>query len=192
MKLLLDQSNLTEWAIARSVQCHQIARDGHWWTDLATGQPKERNKAEMLALIHSEISEAYMGTGFPDDKLPQFQGDAVEIVDALIRIFDMVGGTNVELDLTKIEVFSKDNPDKTPSFLYSEAHKHVTIILEAIRRNRSVTGLWENLIWWLVYSFSNISYIGQLDTIIDAKLAFNQQREDHKIENRIKADGKKI
>lgn len=43
-----------------------------WWQDVNTGTPIKRNKGELLALIHSEISEALEGErkDLMDDKLP--------------------------------------------------------------------------------------------------------------------------
>lgn len=62
-----------------------------WWQDLETGEPKERNIAEVLCLIHSEISEAMEGyrKNLMDDKLPHRQMIEVELADACIRIFDL-------------------------------------------------------------------------------------------------------
>lgn len=190
MKLLLNQSNIQEWANYRIGQCHGIAKAAGWWTDLATGEPKQRNIPEMLALIHSEISEAYMGTGGMDDKLPMYQGDAVEIIDTLVRIFDMIGGLN-EPVAAIAPIFASSNARNDAAWLYAEAHKHTTHLLEAFRRNKPRADLWANLISWMVYCFNTVSYAGQLDTVLDAKLAFNQQRADHKPENRKLADGKK-
>lgn len=64
-----------------------------WWRDPATGEPIKRNKGELLALIHSEISECLEGVrkNLPDDKLRHFPMELVELADALIRIFDYVG-----------------------------------------------------------------------------------------------------
>lgn len=64
-----------------------------WWQDPLTGNPIQRNKGELIALIHSEISEALEGLrkNLPDDHLPQFPMELVELADALVRIFDYVG-----------------------------------------------------------------------------------------------------
>lgn len=69
-----------------------------WWTDF-NGQPIARNVGEMLALIHSEISEALEGhrKSLPDDKLPHRPMLEVELADAVIRIFDMAAGMNLDL-----------------------------------------------------------------------------------------------
>lgn len=66
-----------------------------WWTDLNTGEDLhgKRNVPEMLALIHSEISEGLEGyrKKLMDDKLPQHPMLKVELIDAVIRILDLLG-----------------------------------------------------------------------------------------------------
>lgn len=70
-----------------------------WWTDLRTGEKLDRNKGEMIALIHSELSECLEGVrkNLPDDKLPHRSMEEVEMVDALIRIFDYAAGFDLDL-----------------------------------------------------------------------------------------------
>lgn len=90
--------------------CHGASRAAGWWDN-------ERNVGEMLCLIHSEISEAMEGhrKGLMDDKLPHHPMIAVELADALIRIFDMAGGLGLDLGLAfaqKLQ-FNQTRPDHT-------------------------------------------------------------------------------
>jgi hypothetical protein len=61
---------------------------------------EERNVPEMLALIHSEISEgleAFRHDNAPDDHLPQYSGLSVELADAVIRILDLDSGRDLHV-----------------------------------------------------------------------------------------------
>lgn len=79
--------------------CYQESVKAGWHTDLATGQLKERNRAEMLMLIVSEISEAMEGErkGLKDDKLPHRPMAEVELADAIIRCCDYAGRWGYDL-----------------------------------------------------------------------------------------------
>lgn len=79
-------------------ECH--AANQHWWHDPATGERLNRNKGELLCLIHSEISECMEGErkDLMDDKLPHRKMAEVELADALIRIFDYAGGFGYDLE----------------------------------------------------------------------------------------------
>ncbi len=75
-----------------------------WWRDLETNQPLKRNKGELLALIHSEISECLEGErkNLMDDKLTQYPMAVVEIVDAIIRELDYLGGFYPAIDIDQV------------------------------------------------------------------------------------------
>ena len=79
--------------------CHQRSVDAGWYTDAKTGQPMQRNVGEMLALIHSEISEALEGyrKKLMDDHLPDRCMIEVELADAMIRIADLAGYLNLDI-----------------------------------------------------------------------------------------------
>lgn len=81
-----------------SRECH--AANQHWWHDPKTGKRLERNKGELLCLIHSEISECMEGErkNLMDDKLPKRRMAEVELADALIRIFDYAGAFGYDLE----------------------------------------------------------------------------------------------
>lgn len=83
-----------------------------WWTDPKTGEdlrhstpgPK-RNVPEMLALVHSEISEGLEGyrKDLMDDHLPHRKMLEVELADAVIRIMDLAGGMGYDLGAAIVE-----------------------------------------------------------------------------------------
>jgi hypothetical protein len=108
--------------------CHHASVKAGWYTDLKTGGRLERNKGEMIALIHSELSEALEGErkNLMDDKLPHRRMAEVEMADTVIRILDYCAYQNYDL----------------------------------------------------------------LGAILE-KMEYNATREDHKIENRLKDNGKK-
>ncbi len=74
-------------------QVHQRNVAAGWWTDLATGEPKERNVGELLMLTVSELAEAMEGhrKGLMDDHLPGRRMFDVELADTIIRILDLAG-----------------------------------------------------------------------------------------------------
>lgn len=97
----------TELATERqqhSMNLNELASTVHaanikWWQNIDTGEPIKRNKGELLALIHSEISEALEGErkDLMDDKLPHRKMAEVELADAIIRIMDYCAGFGYDL-----------------------------------------------------------------------------------------------
>lgn len=72
-----------------------------WWRDPATGAPLlGRNKGELIALMHSELSECLEGVrkNLMDDKLPHRSMEEVELADLLIRVFDYAGNWGLDLE----------------------------------------------------------------------------------------------
>lgn len=71
-----------------------------WWVDPATGKPIERNRAELLMLMVSELAEAMEGErkDLMDDKLPHRKMAEVELADAIIRIGDYAAAFGYDLE----------------------------------------------------------------------------------------------
>lgn len=71
-----------------------------WWIDLKTGEPTDRNFGELIALCHSELSEALEGDrkNLMDDKLPHRKMAEVELADLLIRVFDLAAAKKFDLE----------------------------------------------------------------------------------------------
>ena len=89
----VEQFNL----IAKTV--HSTAVQKGWWES-------KRNEAELIALMHSELSEALeaIREGNPsDNKIPEFSGVEAELADVIIRIMDMAEANNYRVAEAIIE-----------------------------------------------------------------------------------------
>lgn len=173
---------------------HAANVEAGWWTDLTTGQPLQRNFGEMLALVHSELSECYEGvqSGAPDDHLPQYQMHDVEIADACIRVYDMLGGLFPDIVITGKPPIGLETSFASFEGALVQLHYILSAALEHYRKSRMVETK-TCLVYFLIQCFNLAESEGfNLKEVIDAKLEYNASRADHKIENRIKSGGKKI
>jgi hypothetical protein len=84
---------------------HQTALDAGWYVDLKTGEPKSRNVGEVIALMHSELSEALEAyrKDLMDDKLIHRKGIEVELADCIIRILDTGAAMGLDIPTALIE-----------------------------------------------------------------------------------------
>lgn len=82
-----------KWNINSLVnECHRVAKEKGWWNS-------ERNDAELIALMHSELSEALEAMRQYADK----EAIAEELADCCIRIFDYCGARDIDLEKTLIK-----------------------------------------------------------------------------------------
>lgn len=181
------------------LECHGASYAGGWWTDLRTGKPLERNGAELLMLMVSELSEAAEGEDHDlmDDKLPHRKMGEVEIADFEIRAYDFCGGFRLDIqsayDRSKafepLLVVVHPVPSTPPLWRMA---RHISDGMEALRKNKTEA---------LVMCMARALRLGRWYADIRGydvpgarteKMAFNAHRADHKPEARLADGGKKF
>ena len=89
------------------------AQHGFWEED---NSPEATKKAEKIALMHSELSEALEGVRKPkqDSHCPEFDSETVELADAIIRILDYCFSYDLDIDgaVAAKNAYNKTRPYK--------------------------------------------------------------------------------
>lgn len=110
----LEHATLTGLRAAQTL-AHKTATDAGWYADMVTGEPITRNFGEVVALMHSELSEALEADrkGLMDDKLPHRDGREVEFADCIIRILDTAAALGLDVAGAVVEKnrFNKERAD---------------------------------------------------------------------------------
>lgn len=110
-KISLQESQAFDiWWNVVQTKVHNNAKEKGWWDE-------ERNDGEMIALMHSELSEALeaLRKGDPfDDKVPTSLSLSVELADVVIRIMDFAEarGLNLPAAIVDKHNFNTTRPHK--------------------------------------------------------------------------------
>lgn len=172
-------------------------RAGWWKQDEETGRTLARNTGELLALVHSEISEADEGLqgNLMDDKLPHRLMVEVELADTAIRALDMLGyykwdGT-VDVSVLAHETLKGAHKQACQAWL-AAMHRLTSAALEGFRKGNAAVGVacLADLVATIYNCGASLGY--DIDGAIEEKRAFNAQRLDHKPEHRAAVGGKQF
>ena len=178
-----------------------------WWHD-KEGKRLQRNKGELLCLIHSEISEWFDGEieDLMDDKLLHRKMGEVEAADAFIRTLDYAKGFNHDIYKAGLRYGVSDFIDLNHFFkcaLFTDAmiaelkihgvsliHRQISRVMENERKNQPEVA--ENL-FLLLLQIAALCRLRDYDLneAFIEKCQFNQTRHDHTHEAREQANGKK-
>jgi hypothetical protein len=159
-------------------------KDNHKWWHTPEGVRLERNKGELIALIHSELSEAWeaVQTHAMDDKLPARRGEEVELADYAIRVLDYAGAYGLELDTG--ECF------QLPGLVLNIASLHFATsrLLEAVRKGQPEDAHVRTMLRGAFDLAQHWDF--DLEATILEKRSYNAIRKDHTHEARAQPGGK--
>ncbi len=197
----MDLATIKHWLVTKPQEIHSRNVEAGWWTDIKTGKSMllTRNRPEVLMLQISELSEADYGAEMDcaDDKLPQYDMFDVELIDVLIRDFDLLGAEleihgPLDYDLSVHYQEFEDAVLISPWRWFNIIANECSAAMEHLRKGRTEQyRIHLYRIALAVLAVCNANDV-KIEEVFEAKLNFNANRADHKIENRLLEFGKKF
>lgn len=115
MKLTEEEKTGIEGFLLLQNLVYKTSTDAGWYKNPLTGETITRNFGEVIALMHSELSEALEADrkSLMDDKLPHRDGRECEFADCVIRIMDTCKHLGLDLAGAIVEKnrFNKERAD---------------------------------------------------------------------------------
>lgn len=161
---------------------HEINKN--WWINIETGEALKRNKNELLALVISELCEALEGErkDLMDDHLPSRKMAEVEMADSYIRILDMMEGHSIPM---MFDYYDTAFPCET-----NNKAEYLFYIISLVVYSSGCNFTLNHAAAQIEHYCEKFGY--DLWGALEEKLIYNQNRKDHSIEQRKKANGKKF
>jgi len=181
-------------------QIHIANLKAGWWDDFL---PEKHTRHETaMALVLSEIMEGLEGIrkGINDDHLPQYQMFDVEMADAMVRLLDLAGAYEINLDCPITGIVGVGNTledeirDRATLNPMAGIYKAVQFILGGGQRPSVVMDnryRVKKAIVAVVTLYEAYGTHPNMFEIVVVKVAYNAQRADHKKSAREAKGGKK-
>jgi hypothetical protein len=169
--------------IAKAILTNNLNK-GFWPTKPLEPDVSQRNFGEIVALIHSEISETYeaFDKGEKDDKLTDLSGFVVELADTRIRILDTLCAYGEDIDerVSEIKIERDGAPLISDSSLFTTSLMYLNLFVSRALESHRKSDLL-GAMYWLTTALIAVDEIAarfkiDVEGATHRKMAYNEAR----------------